>query len=343
MKKDNLNIISIIYAIFMVLFFMLAYLFIIVSIDTKTKIFVNYQETSTTNYRLTLLPNDLYEFTNISSNKSYLSSVIDDVIISFNYQNLFSEIVSGYYKYNVTANLLIYDKSINNPLVNKEYSLLEDKYIVLNQGNVTNFMLNDNFIIDYNKYLNTYQEITNKYNLSVLGNLRVNINFYEYLGFSSLTTDQEYKSTITINIPISDTTFKAKITDLSNTSNFYEYSKKEDVNYYTLIIGLIFLSSAISFLVLVIHTIKELYSHHLEYYHSLKTILNKYDSIIITTNKFYNFKQYNLIYVNSFKELLEVYEKYHILIIHREITKHKLSIFILIQGDNAWIYRLRNK
>lgn len=343
MKKDNLNIVSIIYVIFMVLFFLLAYLFIIVSIDTKTKIFVNYQETSTTNYRLTLLPNDLYESTNISSNKSYLSTVIDDVIVSFNYQNLFSEIVSGYYKYNITANLIIYDKSINNPLINKEYSLLEDKYIVLNQSNVTNFMLNDNFVIDYNKYLNTYREITNKYNLSVLGNLRVNINFYEYLGFSSLTTDQEYQSTITINIPISDTTFKAKITDLSNNSNFYEYSKKEDVNYYTLIIGLIFLASAISFLVLVIHTIKELYFHHLEYHNSLKTILNKYDSIIITTNKFYNFKQYNLIYVNSFKELLEVYEKYHILIIHREITKHKLSIFVLIQGDNAWIYRLRNK
>jgi len=343
MKKDKRNIISIIYAIFMVLFFMLAYLFIIVSIDTKTKILVNYHETSTTNYRLTLLPNDLYDTTKISSNKNYLSSVIDDVIVSFNYQNLFSEIVSGYYKYNINANLLIYDESINNPLVNKEYSLLEDKYIVLNQGNVTSFMLNDNFVIDYNKYLKTYQEITTKYNLSVIGNLKININFYEYLGFSSLTTDQEYKSTITINIPISDTTFKAKITDLSNNSNFYEYSKKEDVNYYTLIIGLIFLASAISFLVLVIHTIKELYHHHLEYHHSLKTILNKYDSIIITTNKFYNFKKYNIIYVNSFKELLEVYEKYHILIIHREISKYKLSIFILIQGDNAWIYRLRNK
>lgn len=343
MKKNNLNVISIIYAIFMVLFFVLSYLFIIVSIDTKTKLLVNYHETSTTNYRLTLLPNDLYDQTNISSNNNYLSTVIDDIIVSFNYQNLFSEIVSGYYKYNITANLLIYDDSINNPLVNKEYILHEDKYIVLNQGNLTNFMLNDHFIIDYNNYLKTYQEITTKYNLSVIGNLLVKINFYEYLGFSSLTTDQEYQSTITINIPISDTTFKTKITDLSNNSNFYEYSKKEDVNYYTFIIGLIFLSAAISFLVLVIHTIKELYQHHLAYHNSLKSILNKYDSIIITTNKFYNFKQYNLIYVNSFKELLEVYDKYHILIIHREITKHKLSIFILIQGDNAWIYRLRNK
>lgn len=343
MKKNIFNITPIIYAVFMVFFFLLAYLFIIVGFDVKTKIFVSYQETSNTNYRLTLLPNDLYDTSNINPSKSYLSSLIDDVIISFNYQNLFSEVVSGYYKYDVNATLLIYDYSINNPIVTKDYSILEEKYIVLNQGNLTNFSLNDNFVIDFDKYLSTYKDITTKYNLNVLGNLLVKVNFYEYLGFSSITTDQEHISKIIINIPISDTTFKTKITDLNNNSNFYEYSQKEDVNYFAIIMGIIFLSIAISFLVLVLHTIKSLYHQQQTYKHTLQTILAKYDSIIITTNKFYNIKKYNLIYVNSFKELLEVYEKYHILIIHREITKNKLSIFILIQDDNAWIYYLKNK
>jgi len=343
MTKNELKIKPIIYAISMFFFFLLAYLFIIVGIDTKTKLYVNYHETSTTNYRITLLPNDIYDSDNIDTNQHYLSSLIDDLIISFNYQNTFSEVVSGYYKYNINASLVIYDQNINNPVVKKNYSIIEDKYIILNQGNLTNFSLNDHFVINYDEYLQTYQEITKKYNLNVLGNLLINIDFYEYLGFSSLTKDQEYVSTITINIPISDTTFKTTINDLNNNSNFSEYSKHEDINYFAITLSLIFLAIAISFLVLVLHTIKSLYHQQLIYQNDLHNIISKYDDIIITTNKFYNFKKYNLIYVASFDELLEVYHQTNSLIMYKELKRHYYGVFVIISGENAWIYPLKNK
>lgn len=343
MSKKSLNIYPIFYAILMVIFFLIAYLFIIVGLDTKTKISVDYQEKSTTTYRAKLLPNDIYDSSIYHPQQSYLSAVIDDIVVSFNYQNSFSEIVSGYYKYNITSELLIYDQTINNPLIRKSATIHEDKYIVLDQGNVTNFSLNDYFIIDFDTYLKTYQSITDQYNLDVLGNLIIKINFSEFLGFSSLANDQEYQNTIILNFPISDTTFKVSITDINNLNRFSEYSQREDVNYLALILGIIFLSLALSFFALVLYTIKTMYHQQLNYTKKLQDILHKYDQIIIKANKFYNFKTYNLIYVTSFKELLEVHKTTKNLIIYKDVKKYQQAIFVIINDDSAWIYQLKNK
>lgn len=343
MYKNKFKFLPIIYAISMILFFLLAYLFINAGIKTKTKIFVNYQEKSNTNYRVTLHPNNIYSPSDLSYNNNYITKLVDDLIVSFNYKNHFSEVVSGYYKYYINTELIIYDQSINNPLIRKEKVIQNDKYIVLNDGNLTNFSLNDNVIIDFDSYLSTYEDITKKYNLNVLGNLIIKINFYEFLGFSSLQNDQEYESKIIINIPISDTIFKLKINEINNKDKFYEYSKNEDVNYFSISLGLIFLAVGISFLVLVIYTIKNLYIKQKLYKNKLDEILSTYDSIIIKTNKFYNFKNYNLIYVTSFKELLEVYQEYHSLIIYKEINKYQKGIFVIIKDDFAWIYQMKNK
>jgi len=343
MSKNKLNFYPVFYAILMTIFFLLAYLFIVVGIDTKTKISVAYQEKSTTTYRATLLPNDIYNSSIYQPKQSYISSVIDDIIVSFNYQNSFSEIVSGYYQYNITSELLIYDQTINNPLIRKATIINEDKYIVLDQGNVTNFSLNDYFVIDFDNYLRTYQSITEKYRLNVLGNLIIKINFSEFLGFASLKNDQEHQNAIIINIPISDTTFKVNITDLNNLNHFSEYSQHEDVNYLALILGITFLSFALSFLTLVLYTLKTIYNKQLIYTKTIKDILNQYDRVIIKTNKFYNFKNYNLIYVTSFKELLEVHQATKNLIIYKKIKKYQQAVFVIIDRDNAWIYQLKKK
>lgn len=327
----------------MILFFLLAYLFFLVGIDTKTKKSVHYQEKSNTNYRITLLPSDIYNEQFPVENKLYLSSVIDDLIFFFNYQNTFTEVVSGYYKYNITSELLIYHDSLNNPLITKENIIKEDKYIVLNQGNISNFNLNDHFIIDYNNYLKIYENLTKNYQQDIIGTLIIKINFYEVLGFSSLKNDQLYENTILITIPISDTIFKANITELNNLNSFSEFSQKEDVNYLTLTIGIIFLSLAISFLILVVYTIKSIYKKQQYFTNNIKDLLIKYDHIIIKTSKLYNIKKYNLIYVTNFKELFEVHKNTNKLIIYKEIKKYYHAIFVILDGDTAWIYQLKNK
>ena len=77
-----------------------------------------------------------------------------------------------------------------------------------------------------------------------------------------------------------------------------------------------------------------------KYNRELKSILKEYGDIIINVKKFYNKKKYNLIYVNSFRELIDVYDKVGNPISYREIRKNRKSIFLIIDNDNAWIYRM---
>ena len=71
--------------------------------------------------------------------------------------------------------------------------------------------------------------------------------------------------------------------------------------------------------------------------------LKRYLKIIENVNKLYNKKKYNLIYVDSFIELMDVYNRVESPISFKEIEKNKEAIFLIIENDNAWIYRLVNK
>ena len=57
----------------------------------------------------------------------------------------------------------------------------------------------------------------------------------------------------------------------------------------------------------------------------------------------YNTKDYNLIYVDSFEELLDVYKRVESPISFKEMDKHKKAIFLIIEEDNAWVYQLINE
>ena len=77
-----------------------------------------------------------------------------------------------------------------------------------------------------------------------------------------------------------------------------------------------------------------------KYNKELKKILKQYNSNIVNIKKFYNKKKYNLIYVDSFDELMDVHNKANYPISFRETKKNYESIFVIIDYDNAWIYRL---
>ena len=77
-----------------------------------------------------------------------------------------------------------------------------------------------------------------------------------------------------------------------------------------------------------------------DYQKELRMILKDYSDIIVEVKRFYNKKKYNLIYVDTFKELMDVYNKVGNPISYREVKKDKEAIFIIIDDDNAWIYRL---
>lgn len=300
---------SVIYALCMVIFFTLTYIFIYEGFNIKTKKYIYYQEKSSFSY-----------------DKNIKDNIIEDIKIKYNYENKFSENISGYYKYNVNLEVISKEK-------NEKYKLLDDKVNVLNEN--TNKIIIDDFIdIEYDYYKNS---INNEE-----GNLKITIDIYSYLNFSSIEGDYPLQNSIVMEIPFEDNP-KIIGTNINENNKLSDFSKKEDVNYLNIFLGILCLSFAITFLIQVIKIMIYIYNKEKNYKTKLNEILTKYDNKIVNVKKFYNIKKYNLIYVDSFEELLDVYNTYNSIINYREMKKNEKSIFLIINEKNAWIYVLKEK
>lgn len=336
MKKN-----SILYIVLMIIFLTFAYLLIYSGVNTLVKINIPYQENSQVEYLVSLKENDIYNENTLGMNKNYITKLVDDIVIDFNYQAVFTRDLSGYYSYGVGVDVVAYEDDINDPLWIKEEEVLEDKVEVLNKNKIRDISIQDKVVIDYDKYKGMIDNFKNDYNISVSGYLMVKINVHMMNNFRGIDNDIMDDKVIKVIIPLSYDTFKIRvINDYNKIDNYYEFTKKSDVNYLLLILGCLSGAIGIAFMSLIIKEMIEISNSESKYTKELKHILKEYSEEIVNVDKLYNKKKYNLIYVNSFDELMDVYKRVESPISYKEIDKNKCAVFVIMEEYNAWIYQL---
>lgn len=332
---------SIIYIILMVLFFVLSYLFIDRGINTHTKEYVYYSNDNDLTYNVYLKDNDMFNNNKLSMGGSYITKLVDHIDFHFKFNNIYSDNLSGYYKYLVTAKLNIYEKESMDLLLTKEYTILPEKVSIIDQNNIKKIKVSDSINLDYDKYLNEINKFKTQYNSSIVGYLDIEFKLITEISFSKFNNVQKDDTIINANIPLTNDIFKININNTKKIiDNYYDFSKRNKINYMFLIIGALFVSISLAILSVIIKELIEISNKESKYNKELKKILKQYSNNIVNVKRFYNKKKYNLIYVDSFEELMDVYKKNNYPISFREIKKNYESIFIIIDDDNAWIYRL---
>lgn len=321
----------------MVIFGVLGYIFLYSGFNTKTRVQVNYEDNSNVYYQVNYIDS---EYTNQVGNDKYIADMIDYIDINFDYSNLLSEYVSGYYKYNVSSYLIAYEDNISDSLWEKEYKLISDKVSVLDGKDINSIKIDDKFRIDFKKYRSDIDQFLESYDVDLSGYLHIRINILEFLNFDSLDNEYADSKVITINIPLTDDIFKIDVNNIVDKDSYYEFSSKRAMNIVFIIIGAFCASVALTLVVMVVRQFKIIYNKQSEYNRELKKILSKYDECIVKVNKLYVNKKYNLIYVDSFSELMDVYEKKNKMISFKEVKRGSESIFIIMDEDDAWIYKL---
>lgn len=330
-----------VYITCMILFSILAYLLFDGAFTVRTKTIVDYQTYSDISYKVYLHENDEYQGRYQKMNERYLTRLVDNINFDFNYQRVFSKDMSGYYSYDVVSILHGYTDNINDDIWTKEYKIIDNKTSVINQNNVKTIDINDRAIIDYDNIKKDLEKFSEKYNLKLQGYLEVNFVFKENLNFNGIDKVVSDEDNIVAIIPLTYDTFKINIrNDIKDIDNYYDFSTKTNVNYFLVVLAAFSLSLAISFLALVIREIVISTDGLTKYHRELNNILTNYDEKIVKIKKFYNKKKYNLIYVDSFNELLDVYNTVGSPINFREVKKNEESLFIIIDEDTAWIYQL---
>ena len=326
---------NVLYVFLMIIFIVLAYFLIDRGINAKTKVYVNYKDNNDITYKVYLNDNSY-----LGMNNRYNTSLVNKINFDYSFKSVFNTNVNGFYSYNVEGLLVVYTDNINDSLLQKKYILLEDTVNTLN-NNEKIIKLDNNIDIDYIKFRKELSNISKEYNTLVNGYLELRFNIKESLNFSGIENTKEDSKQMKVIIPLSYDYFKINvIKNDDKIDSYYDFSKKQPVNYLLMILGALSLSSGISFLALVIREMVITYKKESAYNKELRKILGAYGDIIVNIKKFYNKKKYNLIYVDSFKELLEVYDKVENPISFREIKKNSKAIFVLIDDDSAWIYEL---
>lgn len=328
------------YTIISMVFMILSYLFIVSGIDMKTKIYVKYQQVDDISYVVNLLPNTVYENDYLNMGGNYIGSLVKDIDLDLKYNLIYARNITGYYVYNLKGTLVASEGE--DILWEKNYDLLADKVTVLDQNKVKDIRVKDRTSIDYQKYVNEINDFNKKYNMEVSGVLLVSFKLKTTLDFTGFKNTYDDTKEVKMVIPVTNEAFKIKILDDNREFDSYnEMTNKEGVNYLFLVFGALCLSVGIAFLMVVIKNLLEINNKENKYVKELKKILNEHGDEIVNVYEFNNAKKYNLIYVDSFKELLDVYDKVDSPISFKELKKNQKAVFLIIENDNAWIYILK--
>lgn len=334
--KNKIYYQSVLYVFLTVVFGILAYLFLDIGFTTETKNKVRYQDMSDVIYRVNYKDT---AYTSNEDNGRYIASMVDDIDIEYQYSKMLSEYVSGYYKYNVEGSLIAYEDDITDSLWEKKYEIASDKVVLVDQNNVNSIKIEDSVTFDFAKYRKEIQDFIDSYDIEISGYFQLRINVLEYFSFASLANMQEDSKIITINIPLTSDIFRVSVENIHGKDCYYEFSTKKMMNLVFLVIGVFCLSVSIAMFVMVIRQFKFLYNRQSKYKRELGKLLSRYDQYIVRVNRLYVKKEYNLVDVASFSELMDVCKRKKEMIRFKEVKRGSEALFVIIGEDDAWIYR----
>lgn len=285
-----------------------------------TKLRLYYQNGSIVNYKI---------------NYDNTSSEIDNIDINYIFKSIFSEKVNAKYYYSVTSYLHAYESDIDDVIWFRKYVIDKNKTYEVNKSNYLE--IKDSVKIDYKKYNNELKEFLTTQNITGSGYLEVQIKFIDSLDGKEKIT----KVPKTINITIMmDGSNSIVVNNILNKDSYYKFDKHNLINFVFMLLSMLCFAASVSMIYLIVKQFKIISDRQNKYTNVVKNILSKYDYCIVKVNKLYVSKKYNMIYVDSFLELLDVYNSKNTMISYKEVKRGMESIFVIIDSNDAWIYKL---
>ena len=336
-KKKKLPIIIF---IVMCLFIFLGCYFIKFSQNVNKEVFVNYNENSNIDYKVYLKENKFFEDKYLEKNRTYIASLIDYILIDFDYSFNVSEKVKGNYSYYIKGTVSANKNNSNDYYWSKDYILTEKttkKYEDTNEINIKGETK-----INYQEYNNLLNNFKSQYGVTMDGLLKVSLVIENYIE-SDLTDHKiEKDSNVELNIPLTSLTIEVPIetNDLSNNGVLVSKVVQENILYYSVFkyLGYSLLGISVFLLALLITIIITKIKYGNKYNNKLKKILKTYDSIIVNVKTIPDIDTLNVITVTSFEELIDAHSEVRKPINY--IAQKGHSIFILINDGMAWRYDL---
>ena len=233
-----------------------------------------YQLNNRTSYEVALNPNIYFGNNKLKANNFYIANSIKSININFDYylKNQTKENIN--YSYNITATLKSYADNGTKLIWTKDFNLKN-----INNINEKEINIKENYILDYQNYVNYVKSFQKYYNIKT--------ETYLYVKLNIKINDNPY---VLLTIPISENIIEITMKE----DNAFLENKPQNIDLTKIIVFII------SVIVIILLVNKFLFNKD-----NNEDILKEYQDIIITIQNTPNINN-NIIYLNNLKDLVTI-------------------------------------
>ncbi len=306
------------------------------SIFFETEKVVKYNERSNLDYKVYLLDNDFYEQEYLGKDMLYVASIIDKVLIDFDYTFTAEEKESADFDYKVVATLSIDNSSNAKSYFKKDYIILDSKKI--NMIDSTSQNIKETINIDYQYYNTLANSFKNQYGVDTNSKLTVNMIINKKNTDNSNYTMDDI-SVMNVVIPLSERSIDIRMDykDINETSNIIKRQKPTIKDFIPLIISCTLIILSIIMMIKALRKFNSLRKKKSDYDKYISKILKEYDRLIAESSTLLSLEEKEVISINKFSELLDIHDNLQMPIMYYEVEKHEKSYFYINHDKTVYM------
>ena len=338
-KRRNV-ILSLVFVIIIVSIITLS--FFLMYFNKNKKQYINYNEKSNVDYNVFLKDNDFFKDKYLGKGNQYIASLIDYINVNFNYKISLEESNVKYkYSYRIESDVVVKEKDTNNNLYTNNKVLLtkEEKTTDTKELNI-----NEKINVDYNYYNDIIKDFVNVYGLdNTESTLTVSMYINTIGTCENIEDSKEKESVVSIVIPLTTKTVAIDISNNLIDENNILLCKNNNLNSVPFVIlGILFLIFDIYLIIFVIKYVIKTRTAENIYERELKKILNNYSSYIQSLGNDFDFKNYQVLKVNTFTDMLEIRDTIKQPILMKENNDKTGAYFVIPSSTKIlYVYRLK--
>lgn len=310
----------------------------LVSYQLNKKYYIEYTEGGSIDYDVYLKENEFYASPYLEKDQSYVASLIDKIIMNFNYEiDMDAEDVNYRYSYTIKSRLEIIDDTSDVAIYNPEYELVkvENK----SQNSASRLVINEIAVLNYdeyndlaNRFLETYDLTSTTSNIVVTLNVDVLSDCNAFSGSSVDTYSSELRiplTTKTVNIKMTSSVPDAEAKMIACTRG----AGSEVFKTTAIVLGI----ADVLLILLLVAFIYLTRTADITYTARVKKILSQYRSYIQKINNLFETHDYQVILVDTFDEMLEIRDTIQAPILMYE-NEDKTCAKFMIPTDSKLLY-----
>ena len=310
----------------------------IVSVQLNSKYYVSYTESGSINYNVFLKDNEFFEDEYLGKDQSYVASLIDKIIADFRYEiDMDTDDVNYRYSYTIKSRLEIIDGTSNVAIFNPEYELVNVQSKTQNSSN--RLIINETALIKYDEYNDLANSFIDTYGLtSTKSNIVVTLDVDVLSSCDAFAGSTVDTYTSELRIPLTTKTVNIKMTsevpgDTSSMIACVRGAESEVFKTTAIVLGVVD-ALLIMLLAAFIYLTR---TPDVTYAAKVKKIIGQYKSYIQKINNMFETYGYQLIYVDTFDEMLEIRDTIQAPVLMYE-NEDKTCTKFIIPTDSKLLY-----